>query len=478
MINTKALREKILDLAMRGKLVEQVASDESAREFLEKMQTEKEQLIKEKKIKKEKPLPEISEEEIPFGIPESWEWVRIGEIQLVKGGKRVPKGKQLVDFPDEKVYIRVADMKNSTVELKNLKYATKDVYEVIKNYTIDSADLYLTIAGTIGRVGTIPTALSGSLLTENAVKLVNIFNLESKFILFTLQSKVIQEQFDKLFSQVAQPKLSIRSINQTIFPLPPLQEQKRIVSKIEELFALIDIIETSLTEYNQLAGQLDKKVLDLAMRGKLVEQDPSDEPASELLKKIQAEKELLLKEKKIKKEKTLPEIREEEFPFDIPENWKWVRLGSVVYLLSGRDLTKSEYSDIAKGIPYITGASNFHEGSIKSVRWTEYPKVEAHRNDILLTVKGTIGDIAVLNSEKVHIARQIVAIRNVTRMMEDKYLYWFIFNYVEHLQKASKGVIPGISREDILGAKIPIPPLKEQKQIVSKIEEIRAELLR
>ena len=194
MINTKALREKILDLAMRGKLVPQDPTDEPASVLLDKIKEEKEQLIKNKKIKKEKPLPKISKEEIPYEIPDSWEWVRIGEIQLVKGGKRVPKGKQLVDYPTEKVYLRVADMKNGTINISNLRYATMDIYEAIKNYTISSSDLYLSIAGTIGNVGIIPTELNGSLLTENAVKIVNFSNLNSKFILYMLQAKVIQER--------------------------------------------------------------------------------------------------------------------------------------------------------------------------------------------------------------------------------------------------------------------------------------------
>ncbi|MFI3805658.1 restriction endonuclease subunit S [Vagococcus fluvialis] len=217
---------------------------------------------------------------------------------------------------------------------------------------------------------------------------------------------------------------------------------------------------------------LREKVLDLAFKGNLVSQNFEDEPASKLLKRIQKEKEQLIKEKKIKKEKTLSEISKKEELYRIPENWEWTKLGSIIQLISGRDLTKSEYSSLEEGIPYITGASNFEQGKVKIERWTKHPKVESVKDDILITVKGTVGDMAVLSIPKAHIARQIVAVRNITKDINSTYLFWFLINYKKKLQQSSKGLIPGITRENILEAHIPIPPFAEQQKIVMKIEEL------
>ena len=482
MINTKALREKILDLAMRGKLVPQDPTDEPASVLLDKIKEEKVQLIKDKKIKKEKVLPEISKEEIPYEIPDSWEWVRIGEIQLVKGGKRVPKGKQLVDYPTEKVYLRVADMKNGTINISNLRYATMDIYEAIKNYTISSSDLYLSIAGTIGNVGIIPTELNGSLLTENAVKIVNFSNLNSKFILYMLQAKVIQEQFNKLYNQVAQPKLSIRSINQTISLVPPIEEQQRIVAKIEELFALIDTIESNQLEFKQLAEELDKKVLDLAMRGKLVPQDPTDEPASVLLDKIKEEKVQLIKDKKIKKEKVLPEISKEEIPYEIPDSWEWVRLVDIGSIFSGGTPKTTINEFWEKGtIPWITPAimgksksKIFNSVALKHITEQGLNASSAQLipgSSIVYSSRAPIGHINIVPYP--YSTNQ--GCKSVTPIKVDVgYLYYcLVFRTPDIKKRASGTTFKEISGKGFSMTVVSIPPLAEQKRIVAKIEMIR-----
>lgn len=233
------LKSKVLDLAMRGKLVEQDPHDEPASVLLEKIKVEKEQLIKEKKIKKSKPFPPITDAEKPFDLPDSWEWVRLGEVIDVKGGKRIPKGKKLKDTFEYKPYIRVADMKNETIDSGQLKYATKAIYEQIKKYTISSEDIYFSIAGTIGKVGKIPLSLDGALLTENAAKLILLDNnlLSKIFLIYALKSNIVKNQHNKILSKVAQPKLALIKLKNTIIPLPPLSEQKRIVRRIINLFS-------------------------------------------------------------------------------------------------------------------------------------------------------------------------------------------------------------------------------------------------
>ena len=219
------------------------------------------------------------------------------------------------------------------------------------------------------------------------------------------------------------------------------------------------------------AKQLKNSIVQEANEGRLVPQDPNDEPASILLERIREEKRRLVKEGKLKK-KDLEEnpISEDEKPFEIPESWEWVRLGSVISLLSGRDLAPGDYNDTEIGIPYITGASNFDDGALIINRWTPKPVVISKCGDLLITCKGTIGTMAFNEIGEIHIARQVMALSSY--LIDIRYIQFFLTRIVYELDKKAKSIIPGISREDILTALFPLPPLAEQKRIVAKIEEL------
>ena len=237
------------------------------------------------------------------------------------------------------------------------------------------------------------------------------------------------------------------------------------------------------------AQQLKNSILQMAVQGKLVPQDPNDEPASVLLERICAEKERLIKEKKIKREKNPSvifkgadntpyekigdEVRSlaDEVPFDMPDSWEWVRLGTVIELQSGQDMTPDKYNDCGKGIPYITGASNIENGIVLLNRWTEYGRAFAYCGDILLTCKGTVGTMAVLQEPQVHIARQIMAIRPISELYVP-YIQLVLDTLVENLKAAAKSMIPGIAREDVLQSLFPVPPVSEQKRIVQKVSDL------
>ena len=178
------LKSSILQLAVQGRLVEQRPEEGTAEELYRQIQEEKQRLIKEGKIKKEKPLPEITEDEVPFDIPESWKWVKLGNILSVYGGKRIPAGRKLTDTNTGHIYIRVSDMKNGTVATDNLLFVPNDLYDSISRYIIKTEDIYITVAGTIGRVGKIPPELDGANLTENCVKLSNIHKIQKPCIFF------------------------------------------------------------------------------------------------------------------------------------------------------------------------------------------------------------------------------------------------------------------------------------------------------
>ena len=226
----KQTKNKILDLAIHGKLVSQDPNDEPAIELLKRINPG---------------FTPCDNGHYLFDLPSSWLWCKLGDLCKIRGGKRIPKGKGFATRRTEHIYLRVTNMKNQTILLDDLKYIEDDVFEEIKNYTISSDDLYLTIAGTIGEVGEIPKEVSGMNLTENAAKLTGII-CDKMYLMYSLLSSIPQEHFKSKFHQVAQPKLSIETASSTLLPLPPLDEQQRIVLKIEELFSVLDNIQKAL----------------------------------------------------------------------------------------------------------------------------------------------------------------------------------------------------------------------------------------
>ena len=251
----EALKKSILQEAVQGKLVPQGPSDEPAEALLERIRAEKQRLIKEGKIKKDKHESVIFrrdnshyekldgaerciDDELPFEIPENWCWCRLGTIAAVLGGKRIPAGRKLTECNTGHVYIRVSDMTDGDVSTDRLLYVPEDIYPSISRYIINKTDVFITVAGTIGRVGKIPDELDGANLTENADRLV-LAGVNQDWLIKVLQSGLIQEQIAAATTQVGQPKLAIARIERFLIPLPPLAEQHRIVQRIEELFPLV-----------------------------------------------------------------------------------------------------------------------------------------------------------------------------------------------------------------------------------------------
>lgn len=218
------------------------------------------------------------------------------------------------------------------------------------------------------------------------------------------------------------------------------------------------------------AEELKASILQMAMQGKLVEQRPEEGTGEELYQEIQEKKHRLIKEGKRKKEKNLSPISDDEIKVEFPNSWKLVRLGNVISLLSGADLTPDKYNSNEKGTVYITGASSIENGNVIINRWTENPKNIAHKGDLLLTCKGTVGKTAILNLKEAHIARQIMAITPI--LLDVRYIDFFLQYIIESLKKKAKSMIPGIDRDVILNTIFPLPPLAEQKRIVAKIEEV------
>ena len=284
----------------------------------------------------------------------------------------------------------------------------------------------------------------------------------------------------------AQPKMNQDNMNSILISIPPFAEQLRIISRIDSFYAIINGLEYDQQDLENSISLVKSKILDLAIRGQLVPQDPADEPASALLERIRAEKEELIRQGKIKHDKKESVIFrgednsyyekiggkviniDDEIPFEPPFGWEFVRLKELWELISGRDLAPHEYNSQKTGVPYITGASNFQDGTIELTRWTTSPQVITETGDLLLTCKGTVGEMAFNNFGTAHIARQIMAIRN-TFDLNAEYLKLCLGFYIMAIKNAAKGLIPGVSREDILNLILPVPPKTYQAQVVEQV---------
>ncbi|MDQ3309105.1 MAG: restriction endonuclease subunit S, partial [Gemmatimonadota bacterium] len=254
------LRQSILQLAVRGKLVPQDPSDEPASVLLERARKAKAVLTEEMKIRSARDVRNTGTSDSHFAFPSSWEVARIGQFAHILGGKRLPAGTSYADGPTPRIYIQVTNMKNGTIVEDQLKYVEDDAFQQIARYIIERDDLYITIAGTIGQVGEVPEKFHGMNLTENAARLV-FREIDKSFLRLTMQSDFVQDQLQEKTNQLAQPKLALHRIADSLVPVPPLAEQRRIVEKVNQLMALCDELEAKLTRSRTKAEKLASAVV-------------------------------------------------------------------------------------------------------------------------------------------------------------------------------------------------------------------------
>ena len=418
------------------------------------------------------------DEEIPFEIPEGWEWERLGNITTIKGGKRIPVGMTLTIENTGHKYIRVADMKNHSIKNDDIHYISDDVYEIIKAYYISKDDLYITVAGTIGNVGVVPIEFDKANLTENADK-IEIYSLCKLYLLYALLSDIVQEQVRECTTKVGQPKLAIVRIQQFLIPIAPLAEQKRISDKIEVLLPIVDrydSLNSKLGKLNNLINEsLKKSILQEAIQGKLVPQIAEEGTAKELLEQIKAEKQKLVKEGKLKKsalsdsviykgddnkyyERINEEVVEIELPYDYPESWCVVRLKDVCQLIEG---LKTTGKGVCLDAKYLRGKSlptYLDKGRF------------VHENDSIILVDGENSGEVFTVPEDGYMGSTFKQLWLSTAMYKP-YLLAFILFYKEALRNSKRGAaIPHLNKELFYNLPIGIPPYKEQKRIAQRID--------
>ena len=409
--------------------------------------------------------------ESDFDIPSNWAWCNLGLLFNHNTGKALNSANSDGKFL---TYITTSNVYWDKFELKNLKTMLFTENEIDK-FTVTKGDLLVCEGGDIGRSAI--WNFDEEIRIQNHLHRLRPYSrIYTKFYYYIMYLYKANGRING--NGIGLQGLSSNALHNIIVPVPPVEEQKRIVDSIDSVLSLIEQIESHKQNLSSQIDNIKSKILDLAIRGKLVPQNPNDEPASVLLERIRAEKEELIKQGKIKRDKKESVIfkgDDNSYYQDLPETWELVNFKDCATLISGRDLNKNEYNAESIGIPYITGASNFINENILINRWTTVPKIVSEVNDILITCKGTVGELAINKYGNIHIARQIMAIR-IYKNINLEYIKFFLESIVMEIKKTANGLIPGISRDDILSLNIPLPPLAEQKRIVDEIEKIFATL--
>ena len=510
-MTAQQLKNSILQMAVQGKLVPQDPNDEPASVLLERIRAEKERLIKEKKIKREKnpsvifkgadntPYEKIGDEvrsladEVPFDIPDSWEWVRLGNIGDWGAGA-TPSRTHPEYYGGNIPWLKTGDLTDSYIDA---------IPETITELALEKTSVRLNPAGsvliamygaTIGKLGILSIAATTN---QACCACFPLGGLDNKYLFYFLMAQ--KPLFIKQGEGGAQPNISKEKIVSTLMPVPPLEEQRRIVVMLGRIFPIIDAYSKCKTEFDlyntTFPERLKKSILQEAVKGKLVPQDPSDEPAEALLERIRAEKQRLIKEGKIKKDKHESVIFrrdnshyekrgseevciDEEIPFEIPSGWSWSRLGTC---LDVRDGTHDTPRYVSEGVPLVT-SKNLSNGRIDfstakliskqdSDAINQRSKVDS--GDIMYAMIGSIGNPVLYRGADEFSIKNMALFKCVPDGMYMEYVYWFLVLAQEDMKKAASGGVQSfVSLGYLRNYLIPVPPIVEQKRICYAIEQV------
>ena len=480
------LRTSILQYAMEGKLVKQDSNDEPASELVKRSQDKKIELIKNGELKKSKKLPVITDGEKPFNIPDNWAWSRLGDLfTILRGGSPRPIKSFLTNDENGINWIKIGDTD------PNSKYITKTEEKIIpeglkKSRAVHIGDFVLSNSMSFGR----PYILKINGAVHDGWLIISdydqVFNKD--FLYYLLLSSFVKKQFSIAATGSTVKNLNRERVANTIGVIPPLEEQKRIVAKIEKLMPLVDEYAESYNRLqkidNEFEDKLKQSVLQYAMEGKLVKQNPSDEPASELIKKIENEKAELVKEGKIKKSKKLPVITDDEKPFDIPDSWEWVRLKQIT--------TYGNFNSIkGSSIPDNSWVVDMKDVRKNGGGFSEI--VRRKSTDIYKSNKYSFNKNAVLYGKlrpylrKVEIAQTSgftttemlpINVVDLSTLVPQYLRYAMLSPYFVNLVNDSMyGMkMPRVGTTFLAKMVVPLPPLEEQKRIVEKVEELQSSI--
>ena len=522
------LRELILTLAVQGKLVPQDPADEPASVLLQKIRAEKDRLIAEGKIKRDKPLAAIAEEEKPFGLPQGWEWVRLNALLQKIGAGSTPLGGREVYVPSGVKFLRSQNVWDDGLRLDGVAFIRPETHARMAGTVVAANDLLFNITGaSIGRCAVVPSDFDEANVSQHVTIVRTVLPALNAFLHKVLVSRHVQKAVMDVQVGVSREGLSIAKLGQFLIPLPPLPEQSRIVTRVEELMRLCDALEAKgqleaaqhaqlvstllgtltasatpdeLAENWQRVAQhfdllldrpeaidaLEQTLLQLAVRGLLVPQDPTDEPASALLQKIRAEKDRLIATGQIKRDKPLPPITDEEKPFELPVGWEWVTVSEVCSVVTDGEHATPERCEDSSAVPLVTAKNVRSEMMDYSV--TDYvPRLVAEQcwkrcrpevGDILMvSVGATLGRLTVLRqAAEMVLVRSVTVLRPVHVGIDVSYLALHLMS--PQTQKDVWGSVkqsaqPCLYLAKSAALKIALPPLPEQSRIVTRITALR-----
>ncbi|EOV8958805.1 restriction endonuclease subunit S [Cronobacter turicensis] len=525
----KKLRELILELAVRGKLVPQDPNDEPASELLKRIAAEKAELVKQGKIKKQKPLPEISEDEKPFELPEGWECARLGNTVAIIRGITFPASEKHKEPSKGKIAcLRTANVQDS-IEWDDLLYVSESFVKRSEQFA-EKGDIVMSMANSrelVGKVAHIYNIPTGSATFGGFLSVIRPYGFNAAFLMSVLRSPNIKSILIDSSSQTTNiANISLEKLNPLVISVPPIGEQNRIASKVEELMSLCDQLEqqslTSLETHQQLVetllatltdsrdaeelaenwvrvsqhfdtlftteasiDALKQTILQLAVMGKLVPQDPDDEPASELLKRIEQEKAHLVKEGKIKKQKPLPPVNDEEKPFELPQGWEWCFIDDLA-LVTGGIQKQPKRKPVNNHFPYLRVA-NVQRGFI-SIDELERFELDEHelaswslKKGDLLIVEGNgsadeIGRCAIWEHliEDCVYQNHLIRVRTYADGCQHFMSYYLNstsgIKEMQRLAVTTSGLY-NLSVGKIRSIIVPVPPLNEQRKIINQLRE-------
>lgn len=471
------LKLSILQSAFQGKLTGECVPNETADDLYQQIQSEKQRLISEKKIKKEKPLPEISADEIPFDIPDNWRWCYVGDLFLHNTGKAQNSSGSTNGIIRK--FITTSNLYWGEFDFTKVKEMPFTDTE-LERCTVKRGDLLVCEGGDCGRSAVWDydeeVCIQNHVHRLRPYRDVNIYYFYYLFYLYKNTGRLRGRG-------VAIQGLSNEAIHKVVLPLAPLEEQHRIVAKIEELLPYVDCYAAAYEKLEQFNAKfpedMKKSILQYAIQGKLVEQRPEEGTGEELYRQIQTEKQRLIKEGTIKKEKPLAEIAEDEIPFDIPESWKWCRLSDVIDV---RDGTHDSPKYVPVGIPLVTSKNLVNGvidyGNVKYITQEDADKINVRSmvddDDILFAMIGSIGNPVLVKKDREFCIKNMALFKRFANTdISMRYVYWFLFYAQYKLKKeASGGVQSFISLSRFREYLIPLPPVAEQNRIVAKLEEI------
>ena len=522
-MTAQQLKNSILQMAVQGKLVPQDPNDEPASVLLERIRAEKEQLIKEKKIRKEKnpsiifrgadnlPYEKVGKnkpvciaDEVPFEIPDSWEWARLGTVlhKLTDGTHSRPK------YVDSGIpFVSVKDISSGKLDFSNCKYITEQEHKELYNRcNPEYGDILLSKVGTTGIPVIVDCNDQFSLFVSVALLKFNQNLLDKEYLKFLICSPLVQKQATENTRGVGNKNWVMRDIANTLIAIPPLFEQKRIVEKIHTMQPFIsryDIVYKKIDYLNTtFPNNLKKSILQWAVQGKLVPQDPTDEPASILLERIQEEKQKLIREGKIKKDKHesiifrrdnshyekldgVERCIDDELPFEIPESWCWCRLKSIVNVVSARRVHQSDWR--SEGVPFYRAReigkladTGFVDNELY-ISEALYTKLSSsgvpHGGDLMVTAVGTLGKTYIVKGDDRFYYKDasVICFENFSKVVPAYLKILMCSPYMEdQIKQNSSGTT--VSTITIVKANeylIPLPPLKEQKRISDQIDYLQ-----